>query len=246
MNRPRIRLGGNLLPTSFSPLGDEAHYLERVRRVRGGEEVEVLLDDGRIGLYIMEYVGAAPVLNLQTEVNGRGLRGRLVLLQPLLQRNRLELVLQKAAELGVNSLVLFEARRSVAVWSPAERATKLRRAETLLHEASRQSGLNPLPELHFAENLERALTLGNPGAQGFFLWEEAAPSAELIPVVDQDCVRVCVGPEGGFEESERALLTEAGLRPWRLGTLILRSETASFAALFLGNLGLGRWAATKD
>jgi 16S rRNA (uracil1498-N3)-methyltransferase len=246
MNRPRISLGGGDFPPSFSPAGEDAHYLERVRRVRGGEEVEVLLEDGRIGLYLMEYRGAAPFLVLSRELSGRRLKGRLVLLQPLLQRAKLELVLQKAAELGANSVVLFEARRSVATWPPSERVHKLARARTLLHEACRQSGLNPLPELAFAGSLDEALTLGEPGTGGFFLWEEAEPGSELIPGSSPDCLRVCIGPEGGFEESEVAALRQAGLLPRRIGTLILRSETASIAALVLANLALGRWQAGEE
>jgi 16S rRNA (uracil1498-N3)-methyltransferase len=190
----------------------------------------------------MEYAQTRPRLRLKAGLKPRVQKGRLVLLQPLLQRARLEPVLQKAAELGVGHIALFVARRGVATWAPEERQAKLKRAELLLHEASRQCGLNPLPGLSCWGSLGEALAAVDPGLPGFFLWEDGEfggrGASKAAPGL-----RVCVGPEGGFSAEELQVLGEGGLLPRRLGTLILRSETASVVALTLANLELGRWGA---
>ncbi len=145
----------------------------------------------------------------------------------LIRREKFELVLQKAAELGVRRIVPFESSRCV-VHARSEKADKQKqRWEKILQEAAEQCKRDLIPELtpilSFAE-LPSVMSAVNCCA-----YEAAGKSAKTL---SQACagapsVTAVIGPEGGFSEAEVLRLQEAGFVPVTLGSRILRAETAA-------------------
>jgi 16S rRNA (uracil1498-N3)-methyltransferase len=154
----------------------------------------------------------------------------------LLKKDRFDLILEKATELGVRSIRPVITRRCVAD------KLNLDRAQSIVTEAAEQCARTALPELSAPSKLDalladwsadRALFFadelgGEPAAQGFT--RHAGPAALLI------------GPEGGFDDSERAAIrAHPAARPISLGPRILRGETAAIAATGVWMATVGDW-----
>ena len=202
---------------------DEERHLFRILRAANGDRVMLL--DGHGEIAEAEVSGREViVLSRRTEPIPK-LRLHLYLAPP--RRQKMELLLKQAAELGVHRVVTFFSARSVAL--PAGENARSRQ-ETLLAEACKQSGNPFLPvcdgPLKFADAVTDARTrcplccFGAPAVSGSFRPEN----------LTGDCA-FFVGPEGGFTEEEENGMKEAGFRPLRLGRRILRVETAAVAGL---------------
>jgi 16S rRNA (uracil1498-N3)-methyltransferase len=226
------RFGGD----SIDVAGEDVRYLARVLRLRPGDEL-VLFDGqghqarGRIArldrrqaqIEIQERLAAPPRLPART----------LILAIP--RADKVDLVVQKATELGVARIVLAQAERS-APGGEAAAPGRVRRWERIAREAARQSGRADVPALVALQPLERALESAPASAARLLFWEEA----RAIRLRDQlraeelagEAV-VAVGPEGGFSRREVELARAIGYRVCGLGPLTLRAETAALAALVL-------------
>ena len=235
---PRLFVPGPLRErTSVTVEGNQAHYLIKVMRIGNGETV-VLCDD-LTGEWAAR-VTAIGKRELQLEPIER-LREReqvpdLWLCPALLKKDRYDVVLEKATELGVRSIRPEIARRCVAD------KLNLERARAITTEAAEQCARTALPELTAPARLDALLDdwpadralffadeLGGEPAAGAFA-AHAAPAALLI------------GPEGGFDDAERtAIRAHPAARPISLGPRILRGETAAIAAAAVWMAAAGDW-----
>jgi 16S rRNA (uracil1498-N3)-methyltransferase len=155
----------------------------------------------------------------------------LVLVQAWVASDKLEWMVEKAVELGVTELILVPAARSVIQLDEPRRLRRLTRMQEIVTAACCQSGRNRLPALTSATSLERGLSAAlAAGSRGLLLDPHAS---EALPedLLQSSAVALAIGPEGGFDEAERALAIRLGYRPTRLGPRILRTETAGIAAL---------------
>jgi 16S rRNA (uracil1498-N3)-methyltransferase len=155
-----------------------------------------------------------------------------------LKRARLDYMVEKATEMGVARLRPVLTRRTVAERVNLERM----RAHAI--EAAEQCGILRVPEIDAPERLERAIAAWDPARPLIFCdeaSEETCPFTALSRIAP-GAVAVLIGPEGGFHEAERELLSK---RPFvvriSLGPRILRADTAAVAALALVNAVLGDW-----
>ena len=216
--------------------GPQAHYLARVMRVGVGD-VLILCDDitGEWAARVVDagkrsvLVETAELLRPREEVPD------LWLCPALLKKDRFDLVLEKATELGVAKIQPVLTRRCVADKLNPERARQI------TVEAAEQCARTALPQLGEPLKLDALLrdwpegrTLlfadeqgGEPAAQAF---AASAPAALLI------------GPEGGFDDAERAAIrAHPQARAITLGPRILRGETAAIAAAALWMAVAGDW-----
>ena len=209
--------------------GPALHHL-RVARVAPGEQVEVFDGRGRAWLAKLETLDeTAAVLGLGEErrsVTGR----RVVLIQGLPKGDKLDLVLQKATELGVSGVWPVLTARSVARPRPEALETRHARWRRIVEEAARQSGRTEIPEVTVLRPLEEAAPALGPGMRLLILDEEER-GARLGAAAGDGPVALVVGPEGGLEREEVRLLRDLGGVPVSLGPLVLRTETAGLAAL---------------
>jgi 16S rRNA (uracil1498-N3)-methyltransferase len=202
--------------------GDELHHA-RVVRVHEGEEVEVF--DGRGGAWIA-VARALPSVELVRRVDAdREPRAALHLAMAIINLDKFELVLQKATELGVRSIIpLVTARIEVR----AERYRgKGERWQKIVFEAVKQSGRARVPVIEepatFDDVVRRA------GTKIVFDADTPPSPATLI----EDAATLFVGPEGGWSEEELQRASDAGCAFARLGPRRLRAETAAIVATAL-------------
>jgi 16S rRNA (uracil1498-N3)-methyltransferase len=147
---------------------------------------------------------------------------------------------QKATEMGASRLLPVLTHRT----TPERINVQRLRANAI--EAAEQCGILRVPEVGHPEKLVRALDDWDPGRLLVFCDEDSQvtdPLAALDGIARGSPVGLLVGPEGGFDESERALIaSKPFVRRMSLGPRILRADTAGVAALALVNAVVGDWA----
>lgn len=156
---------------------------------------------------------------------------RITLVQGIARGEKMDLILQKATELGVAAFVPVSSQRSEVKLDPARAEKRLAHWRAVVASACEQSGRARLPEVTPPTGLEAALT-ALPGAGPRLLLDPFAEAtvASLAPPADATFT-VAVGPEGGWSPVDRATLGAAGFIGIRLGPRVLRTETAGLAAI---------------
>ncbi|HEX9984903.1 MAG TPA: 16S rRNA (uracil(1498)-N(3))-methyltransferase [Thermoanaerobaculia bacterium] len=228
--RHRFHLPAALPPgESVTLTGDEAHHAARVVRVREGEEVELFDGRGRAVAGVITTVGRDVVVQLGNEVPSRESRLHLTLAMAIINLEKFELVLQKATELGVRTIVPLVTDR---VELRRERyAGKMERWNRVVFEAVKQCGRSVIPALKEPARFEDVV--GRDGTRILFDLDESP-----APATKADAVTLLIGPEGGWSERELALARERGVYVERLGPRRLRAETAAIVA---GTIVAQRW-----
>lgn len=158
----------------------------------------------------------------------------------LIRREKMEFVLQKAAELGVSRIVPFESSRCV-VREKKEKSLRLKERWTaILREASEQCKRSRIPELTDITDFDHLKEY--MGDANLAAYENAYGTGRML----SECLRgssitVVIGPEGGFSKEEVEKLAAAGFEPVSLGSRILRAETASVYACSV----IAEWAEVR-
>ena len=215
--------------------GPQAHYLARVMRV--GEGDAVVLCDNLTGEWAARVVSAdkrAVSLSAETLLRPREEVPDFTLCAALLKKDRFDLVLEKACELGVRTIQPVLTRRCVAD------KLNLERARSILVEAAEQCARTALPELLAPVKLDALLKAWPDERALFFADENGGENAALEFGKHSGPAALLTGPEGGFDEAERAAIRAlAQTRAITLGPRVLRGETAAIAAtaLWMGTRG---------
>ena len=156
----------------------------------------------------------------------------ITLIQALPKKERMELIIQKATELGVTAIRPCESARSITLEERDASQHKSHRWPAVVEKAVEQCRRKLLPELHETSSLTKALEAGSSADVRLLLYERETITGlhELRDIKPASVTLVC-GPEGGFTEDEASLAKSLGYTPVRLGGRILRCETAAIAAL---------------
>lgn len=214
---------------------EEAHHLRDVRRIKAGDNVR--LADRHGGQYSgkAQSVNQREVFVIINEKTSSVLnqKTRLGLGQALLKGDKMEIVLQKAVELGVHSFHPFSSSRTIA---QVKKDGKITRWQRIADEAAKQSGGTPMT-VETPVSFEEILKQGRDGLKIIF-WENQGQAARgFFSSKDFESssnkIFTLVGPEGGFSEQEVKRANEAGFATVSLGPRILRAETAAIAAITL-------------
>lgn len=224
--------------------GSEAHHAVTVSRVRIGERL--LVGNGR-GVHAQTEVVSVDksscVCRVDAVTRAEQAIPALILIQALAKGDRAEQAIEAATELGVDRIIPYQAVRSVARWEGEKREKGRARWQKIVREAAKQSVRFTVPEvsaiLSPAElrdfTAEHAVILLDPDA------DQPLSSLATHDFPDTATLAIIVGPEGGFDDSERTALVAAGASPRRLGETVLRTSTAGVAALSVLNAQFGRW-----
>ncbi|HET8691111.1 MAG TPA: 16S rRNA (uracil(1498)-N(3))-methyltransferase, partial [Steroidobacteraceae bacterium] len=154
----------------------------------------------------------------------------LTLLQGIARAERMDLVVQKATELGVAAIHPVATARSVVKVGGESGARKLEHWRGIVVAACEQCGRGRLPAVGEPRPLADALS--TPAADGFrAVLTPGAPVALAAAARGARAIELLVGPEGGLEDAEVAAAVAAGFHPCSLGPRVLRSETAAIAAI---------------
>lgn len=235
---PRLFVPGPLAQGAPIALeGPQAHYLARVMRVTAADAV-VLCDDvtGEWTARVGEVSKRSVLLVPEVQTRPREEVPDFTLCAALLKKDRFDLVLEKATELGVRRIQPVLTRRCVADKLNPERA------RAIVTEAAEQCARTALPELAAPVKLE-VLLRDWPAERALFFADEAGgePAAEAF-AGHRSPAALLTGPEGGFDEAERtAIRALPQARAISLGPRVLRGETAVIAATALWLALAGDW-----
>lgn len=213
------------------------HATEQIRRVlrlRPDDRVIVFDGSGVEALASIRSLGreGATIEIAETPVPGRTATPPDIQLgQALLKADRFEIVVQKAAELGVSSIVPLETERCVVSLSADRARSRLERWRRIATEALEQSRRADL--VHIEPPTRLCETLQSMVADRRFIAWEREDARSIVSRIDgtESSVAILIGPEGGFTEAEIRDAEAAGFEPVSLGNLTLRSETAAIAAV---------------
>lgn len=199
-------------------LDDDERHHARVVRVREGEEVEIF--NGRGAGFFGVYEGDA--VRLTTPAPDRESPVDVHLAMAIIQLDKFELVLQKATELGVRSIIPMITER--VELRPERYKGKQERWRKIVFEAVKQSGRTRIPEIEEPQTFDEMIK--REGAKIIFdADEEQRPTANRqLPTI------ILIGPEGGFTEHELDAAKRAGCAFQQLGPRRLRAETAAIVA----------------
>ena len=212
--------------------GDEARYLNNVLRLRRGDTLAVFGPEGvslstrvsgvRRGEVKLEVLDVHP-LREQTQ-NG------IILVQGLLKKgSKMDLVIEKATELGVSAIVPVITQRS-----QLKGTGKLERWQKIARQAARQAGRTTTPEISEPQEFMGFIEGAHGKIDGFIFYEEEGRELSADDAPAPEGAHVVIGPEGGFTPGEVVAAKGAGLKArGLLGPNILRAETASIAAVAL-------------
>ncbi len=219
----------------------EARHLSLALRLKPGNIIELFDGLGMVYQAEITSIGKARVeTRILTRHSHQDEPPFLALAQGLVKGKKMDLIIQKATELGITTLLPIIAQHCDIKAVPASQISRWHR---IAHEACKQCG-RPTPLLcPPALSLAQLFTQSNEYAAKVIFWEgETSMTLHDLPALQAvDRVLVLIGPEGGFSEQEAESAVAHGFRPVSLGPRILRAETAAMAAMailqfLLGNL----------
>lgn len=218
-----------------------SHHAAHVLRLREGDTV--VLFNGLGG----EFPGRLASRGQQVELTGHDPVERespvaVTLVQAWIATDKLEWVVEKAVELGVARIVLTATRRSVVRLDAARLSKRIDRLREIAIAACCQCGRNRVPAIAAFGDLGSALAEAGAGASGVVLQPDAPRALIEIAAATAGPIAIAVGPEGGFDSDEFALVKCAGFQLARLGPRVLRTETAGLAALATLQAAVGDFA----
>ena len=219
-------------------MGPDVNHIRNVLRMRSGEELSVSNgQDGR------EY--RCGILSFEEDRVICGIRfikedkvelpSRVHLFQALPKADKMELIVQKAVELGVYRIIPVAAKRCIVKLDERKAAGKIARWQGIAEAAAKQSRRAVIPEVTGVSEFSRAVQEAS-GMDVRLIPYELAQDMEktrrlLGEIKPGQDIAVFIGPEGGFEKSEIALALSCGMEPVTLGKRILRTETAGMTVL---------------
>lgn len=207
------------------------HYLVEVLRLGPGARVEVF--DGAGGRYEGRLEEGLASLSLGPREVSCPPAAEIALLLALAKGEKVDLVVQKATELGVARILPFPAARSVVRLEGPRGEDRARRWRRIAEEAARQCGRTDVPAVAAPQPLAAALTALPAGTLTFVLHPAGAPlpHAQEGRAASRPRLAAVVGPEGGLTEDELATCRAAGGMLATLGPRVLRAETAAIVAV---------------
>jgi 16S rRNA (uracil1498-N3)-methyltransferase len=205
------------------------HYLHDVLRLEAGSAVEVF--DGRGGLYDARVEPGFEKLALGPRREAPPGGAPIHLALALSKGEKIDLVVQKATELGVARIVPWEAARSVVRLEGERAEERAKRWRRIAEEAARQCGRADVPEVRAPATLLELVAELPPGFLPVVFHGEGSAAIARLPAAEG--VVAVVGPEGGLTAAEVGTLTRAGAALASLGPRTLRAETAAIAAVAL-------------
>lgn len=218
--------------------GSDVNHIKNVLRMKIGEELNVGdgVTDREYRCAITSFGEDRVLCELRfIKENNVELPAKITLFQGLPKADKMELIIQKAVELGAAQIVPVATKRCVVKLDDKKAASKISRWQGISEAAAKQSKRSIIPEvtgvMSFKEAIRKASDMG-VRIIPYELAEDMEKTRDLLNAVRPgDSIAVFIGPEGGFDESEIAYALENGVEPITLGRRILRTETAGFTVL---------------
>lgn len=217
--------------------GSDVNHIKNVLRMRQGETILISAGDNLEYTCLVGEMEAEEVIADISYVQevGMELPSKIYLFQGLPKSDKMELIIQKAIELGVAEIVPMATKRAVVKLDAKKAAKKVQRWNEIAKSAAKQSKRGLIPEVKPVMSFKEAVEYGKSMDMLLIPYEDAkgiAHSREVVETVkDKKSLGIYIGPEGGFPEEEVSLAMKAGAEPVTLGHRILRTETAGMTLL---------------
>lgn len=217
--------------------GSDVNHMKNVLRMRSGEEL--MVSDGNNRKYrcaIEQYKEEGAILRIIEGMQvDTELPSKIYLFQGLPKQDKMELIVQKAVELGVYRVIPVNTRRSVVRLDAKKAAKKAERWQEIARSAAKQAGRGYIPEVASVMSYEEALECAGKLDVVLIPYELCVDMEETKKIIEAvtpgQSVAVFIGPEGGFEKEEVRRAMECGAKAVTLGRRILRTETAGLTVL---------------
>lgn len=226
----------NRVGDSYFITGGDYNHIKNVLRMKIGDTF--LISDGGTGhLCEIEEISADTVKAKMIEENYKNaeLPIKIYLFQGLPKSDKMELIIQKAVELGAYEIIPTEMKRCVVKLDEKRKRTKLARWQAIAESAAKQSKRSIIPKVHEVISYKEALSVAEKLDTVLVPYENeegmAATKKALGEIKSGSTVGIFIGSEGGFEREEIALAEEKGMKLISLGERILRTETAAITAV---------------
>ena len=228
----------NIDDKTVTILGSDVNHIKNVLRMKVGEEIAV--SNGQDG---KEYRCGIVSLGedfIQCELrfikeDGVELPSQIFLFQGLPKADKMELIIQKAVELGVYQVIPLSTKRCVVKLDDKKAKSKIARWQGIAEAAAKQSKRGIIPQVTDVMNFKNAVKLAADMEVRLIPYELAEGMAKTKEIINNiqpgQRIAIFIGPEGGFEETEISEALENGIEPITLGKRILRTETAGFTIL---------------
>ena len=223
--------------------GSDYNHIRNVIRLKNGDEVMISVRNTQMSDAVRnfmcgldEYTDSEVVFDiLDRDVPDTELPCQVILYQGLPKSDKLELIIQKAVELGVSQIVPVAMKRSVVKLDDKKAAAKLPRWNAISESAAKQSKRSLIPEVRPVMSYALAVKEASECDICFVPYENENGMAETRRLVGSiapgNRVAVFIGPEGGFEDDEIEAARKLGMHTITLGKRILRTETAGLSFL---------------
>ena len=218
--------------------GNDVNHIKNVLRMRPGEEVAVSNGiDGReyrCGILALEEDCVRLELRFIKE-DGVELPAKIYLFQGLPKADKMELIIQKAVELGAFQVIPVAMKRCVVKLDEKKADSKIKRWQGIVEAAAKQSKRGVIPTVAPVMSYAQAVKMASEMDLKLVPYELAEGMEQTKQLIESvkpgQRIAIFIGPEGGFDPEEIRIATEAGIHPITLGKRILRTETAGFTTI---------------
>lgn len=213
---------------------DDSYHIKKVMRMNLGDKIEIV-DNEKV--FICELISLDPVkakIIKEEEMNNENDK-KIILVQSMINETKMDYVLQKGTELGINEFYVFKAKNSV-VKENDKSSKKIIRWQKIVKEASEQSKRNIIPKVNDIVDISRLCKI-EADVKLLLTVNELTKNIKKVlkEIKKYDTLIIVVGPEGGFTKEEEETLIKNGYISTSLGKRVLRTETAGMVAVSMIN-----------
>lgn len=216
----------------------DVNHIRNVLRMKKGEKVSLCCEaKGKEYICSIEEIESDIVKAAIIDINGesRELPVKITLFQGLPKSDKMEMIIQKAVELGVYEVIPVSTARAVVKLDAKKEASKQKRWQTIAESAAKQSKRMVIPQIHSVMKFSEAVNYAGELDIRFIPYELAEDMEHTKKLFEQiepgQSIGIFIGPEGGFTPEEIELAMAHQVQPITLGKRILRTETAGMTVL---------------
>lgn len=227
-----------IITDTVTVIGSDVNHIKNVLRMKQGDEILICNGQGKDYYCIINRVSDNEItakINAIKDTEAE-LKSKITLYQGIPKKDKFELIIQKAVELGVYEIVPVMTERVVVKLEDAKKEEKkLERWQTIAREAAKQSGRGLIPVIKPVHSFSAAIKAMSEMNLALIPYEKAGDmnhTRDLLRELSHySSIGVFIGPEGGFDDEEIGQAIQNNIKPITLGRRILRTETAGLAIL---------------
>lgn len=229
---------GQISGDTISITNSDVNHIRNVLRLKPKDLIVICDGKGIDYNCVIENISKDCILAkiLDSHKNETELTAKIYLFQGIPKKDKMELIIQKAVELGIYEIIPVTTRRGIVKYSDKEKERKkINRWQSIATSAAKQSDRGLIPSIHEIMSFSEALLYSKDLECKLIPYEKAKDIKVTRDIIhginNKKSIAIFIGPEGGFEEEEIDMAESDGFSPISLGKRILRTETAGIAVL---------------